>query len=453
MKNKWTKDNKEWVLKWFTECENLGVNPWEWDFKSSYTGETPIKHSYIGSAIKLMLRYKNYGLIEKSSLNVSGNKGKFADSDKEAMHIYNILYPLDDYGVIRGDTMNSFITTFNQCILQSSNKEVVYKEIGINKKESLSKQFDILVKNNNFLKFDLVKRNLDDLEEFAKLTHTIGNFTVLPHWMNTGRYQFSKDYWDITLQSLKDFIKPFGGWEKFIEIYDYYDYVDENLEVNEFWEDHFLTIPNVPIFGNEDELRQFLHYVNSAIVNRGKRIIMKLCNEIDSTEYSFLREIKEFNPNSLKSLITPQNKEMHVEALNRIDYLIENFKLNPNVKKYFQEGKIYYSYLTAGGFMGSIDNVSYDPRYESFINQFEEQLGYIVYHAIETGETLALLFVSRPNEEVGENRTSNWKFEIPDEEGWVYVYVKSFNDERWVSEDGSIQISSFEDSGCLVRVG
>lgn len=45
--------------------------------------------------------------------------------------------------------------------------------------------------------------------------------------------------------------------------------------------------------------------------------------------------------------------EIKNEAINRIKTLIEKCNLNPNVLKYFEEGKEYYSYLT-GGFLGSI---------------------------------------------------------------------------------------------------
>lgn len=57
-------------------------------------------------------------------------------------------------------------------------------------------------------------------------------------------------------------------------------------------------------------------------------------------------------------------KEIKDEAINRIKALIKKCNLNPNVLRYFQEGKVYYSYLTAGGFMGSIDTISYEKDYE-----------------------------------------------------------------------------------------
>ena len=73
--------------------------------------------------------------------------------------------------------------------------------------------------------------------------------------------------------------------------------------------------------------------------------------------------------------------EIKEEAINRIKTLIEKCNLNSNVLKYFNEGKVYYSYLTAGGFMGSIDTISYDKDYEKAVKDFEiKHQNYLVYH-------------------------------------------------------------------------
>lgn len=81
-------------------------------------------------------------------------------------------------------------------------------------------------------------------------------------------------------------------------------------------------------------------------------------------------------------------------ALENIEKLINKLGLNPNVKKYFEEGKVYYSYLTAGGWMGSIDDIEYDKRYPSIVAECEKKHNCLVYHAIESGDMLSLLFVT-----------------------------------------------------------
>lgn len=145
--------------------------------------------------------------------------------------------------------------------------------------------------------------------------------------------------------------------------------------------------------------------------------------------------------------------EMKKEATLRIQELINNFNLNPNVLKYFEEGKIYYSYLTAGGFMGSIDTIDYDSRYSKFVNEFEEKTGYMVYHAIETGNLLSILFVSAQDDELDdEQQNRKWEYERVTKDGIVYCFVKNFESSE-LSEAGNIVISSYGDSGAIVRIG
>lgn len=87
-------------------------------------------------------------------------------------------------------------------------------------------------------------------------------------------------------------------------------------------------------------------------------------------------------------------EKMKKTAIENIEKLISKLDLNPNVKKYFEEGKIYYSYLTAGGWVGSIDKIEYDKRYPEIVAECEKEHNCLVYHAIESGNMLSLLFVN-----------------------------------------------------------
>lgn len=145
--------------------------------------------------------------------------------------------------------------------------------------------------------------------------------------------------------------------------------------------------------------------------------------------------------------MTTTKVEIKEEVINRIKAFIEKCNLNPNVLKYFNEGKVYYSYLTAGGFMGSIDTISYDKNYEKAVKDFEaKHPDYIVYHAIESitahGKLLSLLYVGDDNEE--------WETERLDSNNNIMSYV--FNlDNPDLSEFGYIAIDGFMKSGALVR--
>lgn len=141
-----------------------------------------------------------------------------------------------------------------------------------------------------------------------------------------------------------------------------------------------------------------------------------------------------------------KKNEIYTEAKARIQKLISEFGLNPNILKYFEEGKIYYSYITAM-ILGSIDNVTYDQRYVDAIKDFESKYdGFLVYHAIETntpmGETLSLLYVSDdPDNWPGESLCQNY----------VSSYTINFTHPE-LSEFGDIAISKYGESGAIVRL-
>lgn len=130
------------------------------------------------------------------------------------------------------------------------------------------------------------------------------------------------------------------------------------------------------------------------------------------------------------------------EANKRIDALTKKFNLNPHIKDYFNEGRVYYSYIT-GWIIGSIDTIEYDARYAQVVKEFEERTHSLVYHAIETGDTLALLHVS--------NNPENWPMERL-ENNYITAYVHNFAHPE-CSESGDIFISGYMESGCLIRFG
>ncbi|MFD2729902.1 hypothetical protein ACFSR0_10965, partial [Enterococcus camelliae] len=166
------------------------------------------------------------------------------DCDKEVYPMYNYLNWQEDFrSSVRGETMNSFSTTFHRAVYLSENRIEIYEEIGIDDKKDLKKQYDLLLENNNYQKFSVISKNLKEFERFAQLTQTIGDFTVLPNWMNTGR-GCSKtifDYWDLTLKSLYEFLFPLDAWETFVNKYYLHPFLDKNLKPMEFWDNHFTS--------------------------------------------------------------------------------------------------------------------------------------------------------------------------------------------------------------------
>lgn len=138
------------------------------------------------------------------------------------------------------------------------------------------------------------------------------------------------------------------------------------------------------------------------------------------------------------------SKEQQAEAISRIQALTKAFDLNPNILRYFREGKLYYSYLTAGGLMSSIDKITYDPRYESAVKEFEAMFGGLVYHAIESntgwGKMLSLLYVGGEADE--------WPVERPDR-GRIMTYTVNLDDPD-LSDFGDVEVTGV--GGALIRV-
>ncbi len=290
-------ENKQYIINWLNYCVELNTTPWEYDFKQSYSKQS-IQNE---NGTDLMLKYKNFEMAEIgfriNSSERAYRKGSSADSDKEAAEIYKVLWPLDEAGVIRGDAMNSFYTTFDAAIRRSNNKETLFKQQDIVLKSyNASLPLDKLIENKNYASYQNIQMNRDAFDRFGKLTHTLGNFIVLPHWMNTGRYSFSKDYWDVTMKSFKDFLEPLDAWDKFIKTYQLEVYVNEKLEVLPFWEDHFKYYGDNNLFAPKttDEFESYLQAVNAKIEVRGKyltKILLEKLNLKDHIFYDMVQDI------------------------------------------------------------------------------------------------------------------------------------------------------------------
>jgi len=144
-------------------------------------------------------------------------------------------------------------------------------------------------------------------------------------------------------------------------------------------------------------------------------------------------------PKSVKTADAFKAKQKH-EALCRIDELTDIYSLNPNIKKYYRKGRLYYSYLTARGMMGSIDTINYDERCPKIVEGFEKD-GNLVYHCIEYKETLASLFVGASEDEWESERVHK---------GRILAYVYDFANPR-LSKISYISVDSFGESGALIR--
>ena len=145
----------------------------------------------------------------------------------------------------------------------------------------------------------------------------------------------------------------------------------------------------------------------------------------------------------IRGYLPDVNRAAEWEAALRLKWLIRKQGLNPSVLKYFKQGKIYYSWMTAGGFMGSVDTITYEPLYVQIVQEAERLSGIHVYHAVETydfGRELILLYVEQDFRE--------WEYSRP-ESSVLMAYV--YNLESGEGEFGYVELDSF--MGALFRIG
>lgn len=295
-------DERETVIKWLEYCHKYQLKPWLWDFKRCYT------NSLSEDSITAFLKYKNGGSQDTTRNGeskdttrfcITGKKGSSADCDKEAIGLYQVLgWQNSATAITRGETMNSFLTTFKCALEQSSDYDTQSDKLGIKsgKKLPYSNLYDEKknIKEQPYMAFDVVKNNRPAFQTFATLTHTIGNFTVLPHWMNTARYNFSKDYWDITLLSLQEWLNPTTptskAWINFVEMFYLQPYVNKDYQTELFWDKHSYGYDN--LFPSNQDVPIFLKAVNERIEERGKYMIKQICDRLDLTHLNFYQEIK-----------------------------------------------------------------------------------------------------------------------------------------------------------------
>lgn len=248
---------KDWVPDWLRYCSKNEINPWEFDFKQSYKVTKVESQS---SHLNLEFNYMKAKLTDiNQHFNITNKTGGAADCDKEAFPIYKELgWQNNINDDIRGETINSFKTP--------------YKAMEKIKESALE--------------------NDEDFDLFACLTHSIGNFIVLPSWINQGRgVGTTKDYWDLTLNDLHKFHMLYSqentSWKAFIEKFYLQPYVVEDegtYKPQPLWNNHFSGAVNPEKIV---DFKQFYSNVNLLIKERGKWITKILCEQLRLTDLNF----------------------------------------------------------------------------------------------------------------------------------------------------------------------
>ncbi len=118
---------------------------------------------------------------------------------------------------------------------------------------------------------------LKDLSEFARLTHTLGNFVLVPDSFNAKREvsSFIKDYWDLSLM----FLPKYSDWYTNHLDHFFYDDWYINGELHMLFEGHTIA-PPMPDDVNKMHLA--LKEMNRRIRMRGLRIMRFLCDDTNT---------------------------------------------------------------------------------------------------------------------------------------------------------------------------
>lgn len=319
-------DTKEWVKTWLESCDQNGILPWRFDFKQFYMEEVFSIADTVDNMphFEAWLKYKYTNLLNNGKSNVftdalervQENKKIVNDPDKVAFPIYNVLgWQENEADDIRGETINSFAMTFtpylatrNSSFSEENKKTWTNYFGGI---PVLKNILEMWVTNGEILnikKFQINKENqlrierhettinlLNEMEKFALLTHSIGNFTVMLSWINQGRGMGNvKDYWDLTLNTLQEFFmsgkdKNLGSnfWKNFIEQYYLQPFVTSDYAPCELWDEHF-TKQAMP--QTTSDVEQFYRNINLLIEERGKQLTKELCKKLDLVDLQFYKD-------------------------------------------------------------------------------------------------------------------------------------------------------------------
>ena len=235
-----------------------------YDFKNEAPCIETVKEK---DSIEKFIKYKNY----------NKNGGKFdCDNSNGTCALTG-----DIYKNLWGWEYNNRYS-MPHCLLHSFGQ--VWNRMGADTINSFQTTYKIALKiyNNDVSK--LKENRL--LYEFASLTHTIGNFTLVPFHLNKGdnvsfnQYRGSSlgDYFDLSLKLIKDTVDE-SVFKKFIDTFLLNDYVDKNYNVIPLFKGHLqLLEKNLDKTKNifpqtEEELNEYLENVIEKIKTRGRKMI------------------------------------------------------------------------------------------------------------------------------------------------------------------------------------
>lgn len=309
-------DDKKFVTDWLKDCDKQGILPWKYDFKQEVFQNSL---SFDDNRVKRILA-KESGFYGKAKCET--------EDSSLAQNIYKILWNTYSKNVIQeekgncdADVMNSFWTPFkyfssrkcpdffrnnkkypNKCGKFEKGDGLLeyYIQFGVNEGDSWS----LAILKSYDKDKELKELNNQKLQDFATLTHTIGNFTLVPKGFNSNNGQSVVE---------KNDAEHIDGIHKVNHNYHHYDIsnswskaLHEELYplhwkkkkylgcdswkqyCKKFYMDDYES--SYSYANDSDTQDQFLEKVNIAIEHRGKLMTKELCEKLDLTNLTFYKE-------------------------------------------------------------------------------------------------------------------------------------------------------------------
>ncbi|MCK1998145.1 hypothetical protein MPH47_13150 [Psychrobacillus psychrodurans] len=239
----------------------LGNESYNYDFKNESPTDR-VKNEE--NAIKKFFKFK----LDSSQSSFD------CDCCELAKEIYVKLWNLSakDLNFYDCDTMNSFYRIYRLLLISYDNylKDDYWNKAGI---VDYHTRYKWLLKEEVYEHYKKINEN-ESVKKFAKLTHSIGNFTLVPKGFNIERNTLLDDYWDLTLQYFKDFLEE-NTFVSFAEKYYYEDYIDGS-NVNFYWKDHSLIKKALPTYLSYENIISIIEKINDLIEARGKKLLYRL---------------------------------------------------------------------------------------------------------------------------------------------------------------------------------
>lgn len=232
------------------------------DYRYDFKNESPMEEvKQEKNPVKKFLKYK----LSDSSFD--------CDRSDLARSIYKKIWRLSDEQLAKYDfdTMNSFYRIYRLLLLayDIERGNLHWKSSGIS---DYKLRYVWLLAEYDFYK---EINELEEVQKFAVLTHSIGNFTLVPKGFNTRRNSLFDDYWDITLE----YFLMVLGKEAFLQQCHKFKYKAaylENSKIQKYWEGHTMVDKKLPSNFSSVQILEVIKKITHSIEIRGKEMLQEL---------------------------------------------------------------------------------------------------------------------------------------------------------------------------------